>query len=1398
MRFFSVIASLFILFSLLTPSLSIISAKGVTNSLSSVELDSKEKIALELQEEFNESDEVSFIIKFRDKADTEQAREKVISLNSTRNLSANEIKLQQRSAVISELKATAIQSQQNVLTYLKKQERLGKAKDIEPFFIVNGIGVTATEEIAKKIATFPEVEEILPNEMITLDVLEDEQIEAKPATNGEIEWNVDRVNAPEVWEMGIDGTGTVVAIMDTGVDWHHPALKHKYRGYNPETGEVDHTYSWYDRAEYSSEPTDGHSHGTHVAGTIVGSEENGTNKIGVAPGAKWIGVKVFRADGTGTGIDYISAAEWLLAPGGRADLAPDVVNNSWSSGFGFNEWFREIVQRWVHANIFPVYSAGNINERNPGGPYSISNPANYPESFAVGATDEYNLLAYFSLRGPSPYGEIKPDISAPGVFIRSSLPGGDYGYKSGTSMAAPAVAGVVALLKQIDKSIEVEDLANVLKQTAIPLTNTEYPDSPNNGYGHGLVDAHAALNIISTEAGIVSGKVVSEITNLPLQANVSVLESDVTISTDSNSGLYSFIHRAGDYTLRAEAYGYQGLEKRVSIDPKEEIEVNFALQVKDKYTLSGTVINEDTKKPIEGATILLIEDSNIEPVSANANGQFELTAYEGEYTVKVFAPGYYDHELLVTFDENRTIQIELSPFYSHDQGKIYYDDGTAEIPIAFSDGGHKLAVKMSLPENERSALVKEGIFKFWGEDYPYQGGTRFLVEVWDANGPHGFPGNKLAGPIEAEAIRDLNRWTVVDLTAENIVVNDDFYIVYVQPENRSFSPALAVDRWGEYSDRNYQSIGGNWIKMDEESGNYMIRATVDYLFSQPVFTSLPDNLSTNEEQVTIEGIALPEIEVKIYNNLNKVSTVQADTNGMFRATVPLTDGDNIVKAIATINGKEFISEEVTIIYDATPPTLLINKPVDGAIIDDGTVLVEGTAYDDNLDYVLVNGNYANLSGNTFSKSVSLFLGENVITIEAVDLAGNSTVKNVIVESTYDSNPIKNVQPSEDLYVTAGELFEISFESEVYHGDAWFHLHIPRGNVYEILSYPMYQYEPGVYRAYHVFPEDFSAEGIEIEIELYDYETGLINYRLASGKLYVYEEAVERIYGTSRFDTAVAISQAGWQEADTVILARSDDYADALAGVPLAYQLDAPILLTRPKSLPIETLQEIFRLGAQKVIVLGGTLAISEEIIEIINEAGIDVERISGSSRTATAVEIAKRLSPGGIDQAIVVNGFDFPDALSVGSQAALTGTPILLTHPTRLSEPTKEALSELGVKETIVVGGRMAVNDAVMSQLPNPERVSGSDRVATNIAIQEHFNVDAKHMYVATGNNFADSLTGAVLAAKNNSSILLVRNSLIDVTKDFIIDRGVKRISILGGSVAVNEKIEKDLEKLLK
>lgn len=472
---------------------------------------------------FDASDEATYLVLLRTQADVEgaAAAARKAAAPAERDLAA-------RSAVIRALKDVAQKTQADLLAVLEADKASGAVRGFQSFWVTNIVAVTSTKAEMEKIAHRPEVAKILPNGEVHLiggasappsgggglggggrgGVAASSPSLAGAGAGAEsdsVEWNIQRIGAPEVWqEYGITGVGAVVGSLDTGVDWTHPALHDRWRGYDPVTGATDPTYSWFDAVNGQPMPYDDNDHGTHTMGTAVGAAVGGENAIGVAPGAQWIAAKVLDANGFGTDVDILEAGQWMLAPGGDASKAPDVINNSWGGGPGLDEWFRGVVQAWRAAGIAPVFANGNDGP----GAGTASEPGNYPESIAVGAVDVNDQLASFSSRGPSPYGEIKPELSAPGVNIRSSVPGGGYeGGWSGTSMATPHVTGTVALLRSADASLTVDQIEEILESAADPRTDAQYPDVPNNGYGWGIVNAYNAVGSVVSGIGQVTGRV---------------------------------------------------------------------------------------------------------------------------------------------------------------------------------------------------------------------------------------------------------------------------------------------------------------------------------------------------------------------------------------------------------------------------------------------------------------------------------------------------------------------------------------------------------------------------------------------------------------------------------------------------------------------------------------------------------------------------------------------------------------------------------------------------------------------------------------------------------------------------------------------------------------------------
>jgi len=298
--------------------------------------------------------------------------------------------------------------------------------------------------------------------------------------------------------------------------------------------------------------------------------------------------------------------------------------------------------------------------------------------------------------------------------------------------------------------------------------------------------------------------------------------------------------------------------------------------------------------------------------------------------------------------------------------------------------------------------------------------------------------------------------------------------------------------------------------------------------------------------------------------------------------------------------------------------------------------------------------------------------------------------------------------------------------------------------------------------------------------------------------------VKRIAGGSRTQTAVEISKEGFSSASTVILADGDGYADSLAGVPLAYALDAPILLVRNSKLDNDTIAEINRLGANKVIILGGKLAISDDVKTALENMGCTVERIAGASRFDTAVEIAKKLEEinGKPSEVFFAYSHNYADALSVGGIAAVKEAPILyIAGNGVLSDGTKTYLQSSGANTAYILGGELAISNAAFDNIKaagpsTVERVSGPSRYATCIAINEEFKsvLTGSAVCVATGTNFPDALAGGVFAAKNGAPLVLVPTALTNVQTDYISAKNPANIYIFGGTGAVSTEIENVLK----
>ena len=444
--------------------------------------------------------------------------------------------------VVSQLQETAERSQAKVRAYLNSQGVAYKSYWIDNVIVVEKSNSTTFNGLLNysEITILRSRRQALMSEPETLSV--------SPNTVDTIETNISRIGTDQVWAMGIDGSGIVVANIDTGVRYTHDTLVNQYRG-NLGSGSFSHNYNWWDPAlgDQNLVPDDWHGHGSHTMGTILG-DDGGQNQIGMAPGATWIACQAFEYDDN----ELLECGQFIAAPwdlneqNPNPDMRPHIVNNSWGDCLQvFDPWYDGVINTWHALGIYPVFSNGNASNCNylsPPGLNTVGNPARTGQVTAVGSTNKADgTYAVHSNWGPTdnldtvnPRGfpDLKPQVVAPGYDIRSSTNDSDSQYENwaGTSMAAPHVSGLVALMWDAAPCL-VGDYANtetILEETATPIyyddgsaaTPTNYP---NYATGWGEINAYDAVQAAIAFCGDFS------ITADPTNQAVCIASSDSAV-----------------------------------------------------------------------------------------------------------------------------------------------------------------------------------------------------------------------------------------------------------------------------------------------------------------------------------------------------------------------------------------------------------------------------------------------------------------------------------------------------------------------------------------------------------------------------------------------------------------------------------------------------------------------------------------------------------------------------------------------------------------------------------------------------------------------------------------------------------------------------------------------------
>ena len=553
---------------------------------------------------------------------------------------ASSLSSQGRAAVFSGLRQNADASQRGLLGFLDQASVKARRGVVRPFWIDNIVLVQAPKDVIEQIARRRDVTEVFDNYTVTLPPRERDPIVQSHQTQP---WdNIAHIGAKQVWQSyGLTGSGVRVGGLDTGVDIAHPDIAGKMVTNNP----ADPTYpgGWGEfdangNIILGSVPHDSDQHGTHTSGTMVGGSASGS-AIGVAPGARLMHGLVIPG-GSGSFTQVAGGMEWIIDPDNNplTDDGADVVNMSLGAT-GTHAAMVAPTDNMVAAGVFPSFSIGNAGPNAS----TTGSPGNVPSAYGVGATDLADVIASFSSRGPvtwnvPPYvgTYTKPDISAPGVQIFSTVPGGEWEWSgwNGTSMAAPHVSGTAALMRQANPGITVAQMKAILAQTALDLGTAGL----DNTYGFGRVNAFAAVSAALVGVGTLEGTVTSS--GLPVAgASILVVDSGQRVTTDG-AGFYSVRVVAGAHTIEASRFGYETASANVNVTADATTTQNFSLNQLPSGHIAGLVTDSQTSAGISASIAVKLGGVVVVTSSSDAGtGAYDITLPVGTYDL-VFTPGF--------------------------------------------------------------------------------------------------------------------------------------------------------------------------------------------------------------------------------------------------------------------------------------------------------------------------------------------------------------------------------------------------------------------------------------------------------------------------------------------------------------------------------------------------------------------------------------------------------------------------------------------------------------------------------------------------------------------------------------------------------------------------------------
>jgi subtilisin family serine protease/bacillopeptidase F (M6 metalloprotease family) len=634
-----------------------------------------------------------------------------------------------RPAVFSEMRAVHRQSQNALVQSLERPEVKAKVKKIRRFWIDNLVLVRATPDIIADIAARPDVIEVFENFTVTVPPRPDTPQHPNLGLGENQLWDhIAHIGAKQVWTTyGFDGTGVVVGGLDTGVDIAHPDIAGKMINNSP--GDPTYPGGW---AEFDADgniipgsvPHDSDQHGTHTTGTMIGGNASGWD-VGVAPGAQLMHGLVIPG-GSGSFAQVAAGMEWIIDPDSDplTDDGADVVNMSLGAT-GTHSAMIVPTDNMVAANVFPSFSIGNSGPS----PNTTGSPGNVPSAYGVGATDSMDVIAGFSSRGPVTWNDppyvgtwIKPDISAPGVQIYSTIPGGGWAWTdpfgdwSGTSMAAPHVSGTVALMLQANPSMTVDVTKQLLEQTAIDLG----APGMDNDYGHGRVNAFGAVTAALAGVGTLEGTIYSSGGGTVENAKILITDTGQRVYSDE-FGNYTMQLVAGDHSVEVSRFGYETYTTTASVIADATTTLDVALTQLPSGTIAGYVTDGDTGDGIAtDITVKLGGEAVVWTSTDPSTGEYSIVLPVGTYDL-IFSPVFpYPVTLRNGVEVYEATTTPLDVELSGAQVLIVDDDKGAGYEAYFQSAvlaAGRSYLKVSTPPTAADMALFETVVWFTGNDY---------------------------------------------------------------------------------------------------------------------------------------------------------------------------------------------------------------------------------------------------------------------------------------------------------------------------------------------------------------------------------------------------------------------------------------------------------------------------------------------------------------------------------------------------------------------------------------------------------------------------------------------------------------------------------------------------------